>query len=109
MRYDFTTPVEYTEFSHNFFAEIDRRFFANARTYMPWKKVPFDRLIDFDALRTQDVLEIGVGNGSHAQLLAAHAKSFTGIDLTNYAVNGTSIRLAQEVLKGASCRWTPSR
>ncbi len=93
MRYDWKGGIPYEEFSKGFFAEIDRRFFALVELYAPCKKVPFDWLIDFDSLRTKDVLEIGVGNGSHAQLLAEHAKSFTGIDLTEYAVKSTSERL----------------
>src|SRR5206468_2314200 len=52
-----------------------------------------DPLIDFDQLQNKDVLEIGVGNGSHAALLARHSGSFTGIDLTDYAVESTSKRL----------------
>jgi ubiquinone/menaquinone biosynthesis C-methylase UbiE len=61
--------------------------------YAPCKKIPFDWLLDFESLRTKDVLEIGVGNGSHAQLLAENARSFTGIDLTEYAVKSTSARM----------------
>ena len=34
-----------------------------------------------------------MGNGSHAQLLAQKARSYTGIDITNYAVKSTSKRL----------------
>lgn len=93
MRYDWKDGIPYEEFSKEFFAEIDRRFFAAVEMYAPCKKTPFDWLIDFDSLRTKDVLEIGVGNGSHAQLLAEHARSFTGIDLTEYAVKSTSERL----------------
>lgn len=93
MRYDWKDGIPYEEFSKEFFAAIDRRFFAAVELYAPCKKIPFDWLIDFDSLRTKDVLEIGVGNGSHAQLLAGHAKSFTGIDLTEYAVKSTSERL----------------
>src|SRR5262249_4878713 len=33
------------------------------------------------------------GSGSHAMLLARYAKSFTGVDLTNYATKSTSERL----------------
>src|SRR5436305_2890752 len=55
--------------------------------------LPFDALIDFDALSNQDVLEIGVGNGSHAQLLASRARSYNGIDLTAYAVRSTTERM----------------
>jgi len=93
MRYDWKQRIEHPDFSKEFYEEIDRRFFADARAYMPWKRVPFDALIDFEGLADQDVLEIGVGSGSHAALLARHARSFTGIDLTDYAVRSTSSRL----------------
>ncbi len=93
MRYDWKEAIPYTEFSKEYFLEIDRRFFGSVRQFAPWKRLPFDSLIDFDALRTKDVLEIGIGNGSHAQLLAAHSKTFTGIDLTGFAVQSTSERM----------------
>jgi ubiquinone/menaquinone biosynthesis C-methylase UbiE len=94
MRYDWRQKIDAPEFTAEFYREIDRRFFSDARTYMPWKERPFDRLIDFESLRDKDVLEIGVGNGSHAQLLASVARSFTGIDLTDYAVESTSKRMS---------------
>src|SRR5262245_57907331 len=93
MRYDWREGLGYQEFSKEFYQEIDRRFFSDVREYMPWKRIPFDPLIDFDRLKSQDMLEIGVGSGSHAALLAQHAKSYTGIDLTDYAVKSTSTRL----------------
>ena len=93
MRYDWKERVGVKEFTKEFFAEIDRRFFSNSKEFMPWKQIPFDLLIDFDSLRDKKVLEIGVGNGSHAQLLAHYAQSFTGIDITDYAVKSTSERM----------------
>jgi ubiquinone/menaquinone biosynthesis C-methylase UbiE len=93
MRYDFGEKIDSQEFSKEFYQEIDQRFFSNAKVYMPWRKIPFDHLIDFDSLNDKDVLEIGVGNGSHAQLLAQHARSYSGIDLTDYAVRSTSERM----------------
>jgi len=93
MRYDFTDQLGLDEFSPEYYREIDRRFFASVRRFMPWSKIPFDPVIDFEGLRDKNVLEIGVGCGSHAQLLATHAKSFTGIDLTEYAIESTSKRL----------------
>ncbi len=93
MRYDWNNNIKFNEFSKDFYLEIDKRFFSNAREYMPYNRYPFDSLINFDELNNKDVLEIGVGNGSHAQLLAQHAKSYTGIDLTDYAVRSTSKRL----------------
>lgn len=93
MRYDWKHSIGFEEFSKLFFEEIDKRLFSDAREYMPYRRTPFDSLINFDALASKDVLEIGVGNGSHAQLLAQHAKSYTGIDITSYAVKSTSQRL----------------
>ena len=95
MRYDFSKDLEAEEFSREFYREIDERFFADVKTFMPWREVPFDPLLDFASLGAQDVLEIGVGNGSHAQLISSAAKSYTGIDLTEYAVQSTKARLRQ--------------
>ncbi len=94
MRYDWKDEIQTDEFSKEFYLEIDKRFFLNVKKYMPPQEIPFDPLINFDGLKNQDVLEIGVGNGSHAQLLAKHAKSYTGIDLTDYSVRSTSKRMA---------------
>ncbi len=93
MRYDWFGDHEVEEFSREFYEQVDKRFFDATRHFMPWKKIPFDPLVDFEALADQDVLEIGVGNGSHAQLFSSHAKSFNGIDLTDYAVESTTRRL----------------
>jgi ubiquinone/menaquinone biosynthesis C-methylase UbiE len=100
MRYDWKERIGAAEFSNEFYDEIDSRFLTDSKKYLPWKKTPFDPLIDFDLLKSQDVLEIGVGNGTHAQLLASHAKSFTGIDLTQYAATSTANRLKLRNLPG---------
>lgn len=100
MRYDWTDSVGKDEFSREFFQEIDERFLKPAGEFLPYKKIPFDSLIDFEALKDKDVLEIGVGNGSHAALLAAHARSFTGIDLTDYATRSTGARFKLFGLNG---------
>ena len=109
MRYDWKDGIGCEEFSEEFYAEIDRRFFSAVELYAPCKKIPFDWLINFDTLRDKDVLEVGVGNGSHAQLLAQHAKSFTGIDLTEYAVKSTSERLRVFGLPGTVLRMDAER
>jgi 2-polyprenyl-3-methyl-5-hydroxy-6-metoxy-1,4-benzoquinol methylase len=100
MRYDWNDEIGYKEYSKEFFNEIDKRFFLNSKDFLPFKKIPFDPLIDFENLNTKDVLEIGVGNGSHASLLAQYAKSFNGIDLTEYAVNSTTARFKEFNLPG---------
>src|SRR5262249_50194900 len=83
MRYDWSQGIGYSEFTRHFYEEIDRRFFSDAFEYIPWATIPFDRFIKFEELRGKDVLEIGVGSGSHAGLLARYARSFTGIDITD--------------------------
>lgn len=100
MRYDWRDTLPEHEGSREYFAAIDERFFSAVRAYMPWRQVPFDNLIDFAGLASKDVLEIGVGHGSHAQLLAAHCKSFAGIDLTAKAAAMTRQRFAVNGLVG---------
>lgn len=101
MRYDFLdSPIAAPEFSREFYDEVDRRFLRTVKMAFPWEKIPFDNFIDFDRLASQDVLEIGVGCGTHAQLLASRAKSYTGIDLTSYAVDATTRRFESAFLKG---------
>ncbi len=92
MRYDWRRKITAEPGSLEYFREIDDRFFETVRHFMPWQKRPFDSLIDFDSLRRRRVLEIGVGHGSHAQLIAPHSKSFTGIDLTEIACQMTRRR-----------------
>jgi SAM-dependent methyltransferase len=96
MKYDETelTRLAAQEGSPEFFAEIDRRFFRRAEQILGWRKRPFDTFIDFAGIARQRVLEVGVGCGSHAGMLAASAKSFAGVDLTDYATRMTNRRLA---------------
>ena len=92
MRYDWKDRLGVAEFSRQFYQEIDRRFFDDAAHYMPAGTRPFDVIVPFDRLPEWDVLEIGVGSGSHGQLLAPHCRSYTGIDLTDYAISSTTRR-----------------
>jgi ubiquinone/menaquinone biosynthesis C-methylase UbiE len=100
MRYDWREKITETPGSEEYFREIDGRFLASVRKYMPWKNVPFEQLIPFDQLRDKDVLEIGVGHGTHAQLITTHCRSFTGIDLTAYAAEITCKRFRLFKLPG---------
>jgi len=100
MRYDWREPLTEIPGSEGYFREIDRRFLASVCKYMPWKNVPFEHLIPFDQLHDRDVLEIGVGHGTHAQLIAPYCRSFTGIDLTAHAAEMTSKRFKLFKLPG---------
>lgn len=93
MRYDWKQDLAADEFSLEFFEEINERFFSDAARYMPPRQYPFDTIIPFDQLSRSAVLEIGVGSGSHAQLLSPHCGSYAGIDLTDYAIRSTAARL----------------
>lgn len=109
MRYDWDEPIEGETGSPEYFAEIDRRFFDSSRHYLPWNERPFDRLIRFSSLRDMDVLEIGIGHGSHAGLIAPHCRSFTGIDLTERASRMTAQRLAQAGVPATILRMDAER
>lgn len=100
MRYDFTEPMPYEEFTEPFYREIDRRFFSSIRQVLPWRDHPFESLVDFHALRNKDVLEIGVGCGSNAEMLSKYAKTFNGIDITEYASGASAKRFALFGLNG---------
>jgi ubiquinone/menaquinone biosynthesis C-methylase UbiE len=93
MRYDWREPLTVPVGTKAYFEEIDSRFLASAYKYMPWKDIPFEALIPFKELADKDVLEIGTGLGTHAQLLSPYCKSFTGIDLTETASASTRHRL----------------
>jgi len=99
MRYDWNEKNSYDIGSIDFYNEIDRLFFSEVKAIMPWKKTPFDNLIDFNSLKNKSVLEIGVGVGSHAALIAPHTMSYKGIDLTEYASNMTLKRMEVFTLK----------
>jgi len=92
MRYDFSEAISSDEFSESFFNEIDSRFFGVVSEFMPWQRIPFERYIPYATLGSLAVLEIGVGNGSHAQLIAEHCENYNGIDITDYAITSTTNR-----------------
>lgn len=93
MRYDWRETVPFEAGTREYYQEVDRRFLLSARQYLPWRTKPFDQIIPYADLPRMDVLEIGVGLGTHAQLIAPQAKTFTGIDLTEAAQKATSKRL----------------
>jgi SAM-dependent methyltransferase len=93
MRYDLERGLSEQEGTLEFYREIDERLFRSARTAFPWREIPFDNFIDYSSLASQRVLEIGVGTGIHAALIAKHAGEYVGVDLTQYATVTTSQRL----------------
>jgi ubiquinone/menaquinone biosynthesis C-methylase UbiE len=104
MRYDWRESIEYPAGTKEYYDEVDRRFLSAVRHYLPWSGKPFETLIPYEKLKKLDVLEIGVGQGTHAQLIAKYAKSFTGIDLTERASSSTRTRFDLAGLHGNICQ-----
>jgi SAM-dependent methyltransferase len=100
MRYDWRDHIEPEKFSKEYFEEIDSRFLAVACEFLPSRPQPFHALMGLDDLGDADVLEIGCGSGTHAQILAGAARSYTGIDLTEFAVESTKRRFGLNGLSG---------
>lgn len=100
MRYDWRDVIAAPFGTRKYFAEVDRRFLTAAEAFIPSVSKPFDRVIPYDQLPNLDVLEIGTGQGTHAQLIAANARNYTGIDLTERAAEATRTRLRLFGLRG---------
>ena len=104
MTYDWRRPSSSPFESAAWFDEQDQRFLANAAFYAT-DVAPFDRFLPYADLRDKDVLEIGVGSGLHAELLARAGAHVTGIDLTGTAMSRTRKRFELEQLTGRFFQW----
>ena len=91
MRYDWKQANPETPGERAWYEEIDRRFFG--ASVLPPSSRPFGAILAPEMLAGKTVLEIGVGMGSHAQLIAGAAARFVGIDLSSPAVAAPSRRL----------------
>ena len=70
MKYDWNSPVNQDEGTAEYFDEIDNRLFEVHELFVPRIKKPYDRIIPYDFIAKSNVLEIGVGNGTHAEILS---------------------------------------
>lgn len=104
MTYDWRRPSESASDTVEWFEEQDRRFLDIAAFYAT-DTHPFDRFLPFADLKGKDVLEIGVGSGLHAELLARAEARVTGIDLTGAAVSRTKRRFDLHGLPGRFFQW----
>jgi ubiquinone/menaquinone biosynthesis C-methylase UbiE len=77
-----------------------KEFFDNYRHFRYTKTHHLNRYIDWQSAREKDVLEIGLGIGADATRWAAHAGSYTGVDLTPEAVEATKTHLKHMGLSG---------
>ena len=77
-----------------------KAFFHQYRQFRYKKEHHLNVLIDWESARNKDVLEIGSGVGADGTRWAKHARSYTGIDLTEEAVAATSLHFELLNLKG---------
>ncbi len=92
MSYDWHGENGLPRFSPEWFAEIDRRFIFASRLFAT-DVTPFDRIIPFERLRGQRVLEIGCGMGLHTELMARAGAEVTAVDLSDTSIEATRRRL----------------
>lgn len=90
--------------SLEWFDEQDRRN-REIHSHFATEGIPFDRLIPYDSLRGKRVLEIGVGSGYHAELLARAGAQLTGIDLTCAAIDRAKRRFELKDLRAHFEQW----
>ena len=91
MRYDWKRPLPGESGESAWYQEIDRRLFD--ATVLPPSSRPFESLLPREMLAGKTVLEVGVGMGAHAQILAEGALRFVGVDLSRAAVSATARRM----------------
>ena len=102
MSYDVDDPIVHPYGSREYFRELDARVFhprVLRLTQRPGGR-PFSYYVDFDSVRDENVLEIGPGSGFATQLFAEAGAHVTALDLTDWAVETTRLRLEAFGLEG---------
>ena len=97
MSYDWKDKIKAERLSPAWFDQIDQRFIHGARLFAH-DKAPFDRIIPFERLKGQSVLEIGCGMGLHTELITGAGANLTSIDISDTSVETTRRRLALKKL-----------
>jgi ubiquinone/menaquinone biosynthesis C-methylase UbiE len=94
--------IEFSEDDIRFYRKIDSVFFdaSDHFSHADGNNLPFSRFIEFEALKGKRVLEIGCGQGSHAELISRAGAQYTGIDITETAVRRTRKRFELNGLTG---------
>lgn len=104
MTYDWRGESALEPLTDAWFDDQDRRS-VSAHAHFATDRIPFDRFIPYAELAGREVLEIGVGSGFHAELIARAGARVTGIDLTESAIERTRARFALRGLEGTFERW----
>ena len=83
-----------TDFSAESLAKFDR-YYLDIYPYL-------SKYLALEALAGKDVLEIGLGYGTVAQMLAAHSRNYTGLDIAGGPVAVVNQRLSLFGLRGTA-------
>src|SRR5207247_11198984 len=100
MTYDWEKTIRLTAGSPDWFREIDRRFLRSAYFAKDRAGNAFGRFLRPELLAGKEVLEVGCGMGTKAELLARNVARLTAIDLTERAVQATQRRFRLFGLEG---------
>jgi 2-polyprenyl-3-methyl-5-hydroxy-6-metoxy-1,4-benzoquinol methylase len=104
MTYDWRGSAALEPGSQPWFDDQDRRSDAQHVHFLNGR-APFELLLGDIALEGKEVLEIGIGSGYHAELLARQGARVTGIDLAAPSVHLSKARFAAKQLPATLEQW----
>jgi 2-polyprenyl-3-methyl-5-hydroxy-6-metoxy-1,4-benzoquinol methylase len=93
MTYDWEKTLQIDPGTLKWYDEIDRRFLDSAYYAAGQNGQPFGRFLKPDFASGKQVLEVGCGMGTHAEMLLRNGARLTAIDQTTLAVESTRRRL----------------
>jgi len=79
---------------------LSKEFFDIYTSFRYRKTHHIPEYIDWDSARNKDVLEIGLGIGADATQWASHARSYTGVDLTEESIKAVQMHFGFKRLQG---------